>query len=446
MSTATTDRPLWPGHGGQAPKLAAAGPDWLRDLRTRSLARFNEIGFPTSRLEEWKATSVAPIATTDFVTAAAAAPRRTAPELPDLGALDFGGPRLVFVDGRFADAASTPRANSADTKTGGTWIGPLAEALESIPDRLRPHLTRRDPSTLPAFDALNCAFAEDGAVVLVGDDVDAGPPIHLVFLSTRSERPTANHPRTLIAAGRGSRLRVVETFVGLGDGVTLTNAVEDIVAGDDSSVEHYRIQAESPGGFHIATQHSRQTRDSRCSMHNIHLGGRLVRQNSIAVLDGEGAHCQLNGLILTRDRQHVDNHTVLDHAKPHGDSRELYKSILQDESTTVFNGRVVVREDAQKTDAKQSNRNLLLSSGALAHARPQLEIYADDVKCTHGATIGRLDEDAVFYLRSRGLSEAEARNLMIGAFAGEVLEQIEIEALRAHLEQTVAQRLRRAAL
>jgi Fe-S cluster assembly protein SufD len=404
------------------------------------MARFNEIGFPTPRMEEWKATNVAPIATTDFAAPDPAAPRRSDPELPGLAAIDLGGPRLVFVNGRFSDGASTPRM-----KTNGVWIGPLAEALESIPDRVRPHLTRRDPSTAPAFEALNAAFMEDGAVVLVEDGADAGPPIHLVFLSTEPERPTAMHPRTLIAAGRGSRVRVVETYVGQGQGVRLTNSVGQIFAGDDSQVEHYRIQTESPGAYHIATQHSRQTRDSRCSMHNIHLGGRLVRQDSISVLDGEGAYCRLNGLILTHDRQHVDNHTVLDHAKPHGDSRELYKSILEDDSTTVFNGRIIVREDAQKTDAKQSNRSLLLSRRALAHSRPQLEIYADDVKCTHGATVGRLDENAVFYLRSRGLSEAEARNLLIGAFAGEVLEQIEIEALRSHLEQAVAERLRRVA-
>ncbi len=438
-AAATSERPLWPGHDRRRQELARSGPAWLRELRKRGLTRFTQVGFPTTRLEEWKATNVSPIAKTDFVPADPS--KQAGPELPPIARLDLGGPRLVFVDGRFSEGLSSP-----PTATNGVWVGPLARALESIPERVKPHLTRRDPIACPAFDALNAAFLEDGAVVLVEPGADAGPPIQLVFASTGANHPTATHPRTVIAAGRESRVSIVETYVGADDGdVYLTNAVSEISADDQAHVDHYRIQAESPGAFHISSQHSRQTRDSRCSMHNINLGGRLVRHDIVSVLDGEGANCQLNGLSLTSDRQHVDNHTVLDHAKPHGDSRELYKGILQGNSRTVFNGRIVVRQDAQKTDAKQSSRNLLLSKGALAHARPQLEIYANDVKCTHGATIGRLDESAVFYLRSRGLTDREARNLLIGAFAGEVLERIGIEVLRSHLERAVADRLRQAA-
>jgi Fe-S cluster assembly protein SufD len=441
MNAAAADqRPLWPGHDRRRQELAGCGPGWLRELRKRGLTRFAQVGFPTTRLEEWKATNVSPIAKTDFAPADRSKTHAD-PELPPVAGLDFGGPRLVFVDGSFADGLSSPR-----TEANGVWVGPLARAVESIPERLKPHLTRRDPTASAAFDALNSAFLEDGAVVLVEPGTDAGPPIHLVYLSTGADRPTATHLRTVIAAGRESRVSIVETYVGTDDAEGyLTNAVSEISADDQSHVDHYRIQAESPSAFHISTLNSRQTRDSRCSMHNINFGGRLVRHDIVSVLDGEGAYCRLNGLNLTRDRQHVDNHTVLDHAKPHGDSRELYKGILQGNSRTVFNGRIVVRQGAQKTDAKQSNRNLLLSRGALAHARPQLEIYADDVRCTHGATIGRLDENAVFYLRSRGLTDAEARNLLVGAFAGEVLELIEIEALRSHLERTVTDRLRRAA-
>jgi len=438
-ASATSERPLWPGHDRRQQELARAGPEWLRELRKRGLTRFMKIGFPTTRLEEWKATNVSSIAKTDF---APADPGETHAglELPPIARLDLGGPRLVFVNGRFAEDLSAPA-----TAANGVWIGPLARALETIPERVRPHLTRRDPTASPTFDALNSAFLQDGAVVLVEPGVDAGPPIQLVFVSTGADRPTAVHPRTVIAAGRESRVSIVEIYAGADDGeVYLTNAVSEISTDDQARLDHYRIQAESPSAFHVSTQHSRQTRDSRCSMHNINLGGRLVRHDIVSVLDGEGAYCQLNGLSLTRNRQHVDNHTVLDHAKPHGDSRELYKGILEGDSRTVFNGRIVVRQDAQKTDAKQSNRNLLLSKGALAHARPQLEIYADDVKCTHGATIGRLDESAVFYLRSRGLTDREARNLLIDAFAGEVLERIDIGILRSHLERTVTDRLRRA--
>jgi len=437
---ATSRHPLWPGHEQRSKELAGSGPEWLRELRRRGLARFTQLGFPTTRLEEWKATNVSAIAETDFVPADPSDTQRQ-PELPPIAQLDLGGPRLVFVDGIFAEQLS-----SAQTPANGVWVGPLSRALETIPARVKPHLTQRDPNASPAFDALNRAFLEDGAVVLVEPGTDAGPPIQFVFATSGADRPTATHPRTLIVAGRESRVSVVETYVGLDDAnVYFTNAVSEISADDNAQVSHYRIQAESPSAFHISTQYSRQKRDTRCSLHNINFGGRLVRHDIVSVLDGEGAYCRLNGLNLTRDRQHVDNHTVLDHAKPHGDSRELYKGILEGDSRTVFNGRIVVRPDAQKTDAKQSSRNLLLSRGALAHVRPQLEIYANDVRCTHGATIGQLDEDAVFYLRSRGLCDAEARNLLIAAFAGEVLEAIDIEILRSHLEQTVADRLRRAA-
>jgi Fe-S cluster assembly protein SufD len=325
------------------------------------------------------------------------------------------------------------------------WIGSLTKALATLPDRIRAPLTRRDPSAIEAFDALNAALYGDGAVVLADADADGGPPLSFVFVSSAAGQPTAVHPRNLIVAERGSRLKVVEIFVSLGEGVYLTNAVTDIVARDAAEVEHCRIQMESPGAFHISNVHSHQTRDSRVTLHNLNLGGRLVRHDVVSVIDGEGADCNLNGLYVTRGSQHVDSHTVLDHAKPHGSSRELYKAILADDSRTVFNGRIIVRRDAQKTDAVQSNPNLLLSNGALAHTRPQLEIYADDVKCTHGATIGRLDEEAVFYLRSRGITENDARNLLVTSFAGEVLERVTPESLRHELELVVAARLPQAA-
>jgi Fe-S cluster assembly protein SufD len=260
-----------------------------------------------------------------------------------------------------------------------------------------------------------------------------------------NERPTAAHPRSVIAAARGSRLQIVESHVALNGGVYLTNAVTDLFVADGASVDHCRIQLDSPRAFHVSGVHSRQTRDSRCTLHNLDIGGRLVRHDVVSILDGAGADCRLNGLFLTGEKQHVDNHTVLDHARPHGSSRELYKGILGGRSRAVFNGRIVVRPDAQKTDAKQSNPNLLLSAEALAHTRPQLEIYADDVKCTHGATIGRLDEEALFYLRSRGIAEADARHLMIASFAGEVLDGISIEPAREELERIVAARLPRVA-
>jgi Fe-S cluster assembly protein SufD len=270
--------------------------------------------------------------------------------------------------------------------------------------------------------------------------------VHLLFLSRGGERPAALHPRVVLVAEPGSRLCVVETHAGLpdGDAPYLSNPVTDLHAGEGASVEHYRVQLEGPRAFHVSALHGRQARDTRCLSLNVDLGGRLVRHDLGWVLAGEGAEARLDGLYVTRGDQHVDNHTVLDHASPHGTSREVYKGILDDRSRTVFNGRIVVRPGAQRTDAKQSNPNLILSGGALARTRPQLEIYADDVKCTHGATIGRLDEEAVFYLRSRGLDDLDARQLMLLAFADEVLASIAPAALREPLQAAVAARLPRA--
>jgi len=419
-------------------QLVSSGPDWLRTLRQQALTRFCELGLPTTRLEHWRTTNLSTVAATEFVPPTAGGADDLLARLPAAARVDLGGPRLVFVNGKHVADLSSPLPQTA-----ALWVGSLADALLTMPERVRPSLTRRDPAASQALVALNSGFLEDGAVVLVDAKHDAGPPVQLLFVSTPGEQPTATHPRTLIVAEDGSRLQVVETHVGLADDVYMTNAVTDVVAGDATEVEHYRIQLESSKAFHLSTTHSRQTRDSRCSLVNINLGGRLVRHDVVSVLDGEGAECRLDGLSLTGDGQHVDNHTVLDHAKPHGSSRELYKGILGGNSRAVFNGRIVVRPDAQKTDAKQSNPNLLLSVGALANTRPQLEIYADDVKCTHGATVGRLDEEAVFYLRSRGISDLEARNLMVAAFAGEVLDRIEPAALRSELVRAVAQRLPR---
>jgi Fe-S cluster assembly protein SufD len=437
--TATSTPSLLSNFDERGRELASRGPGWIRTLRRSGRIRFEQLGLPTTRLEHWKATSLATLAGTEFVPAIGEGEPSLDGPLPAAAAVDLGGPRLVFVNGRFAS-----RLSSASAASDAVWTGSLGAALDLVPDRVRPHLTRRDPAESQAFDALNAALHEDGAVVLVDAGADAGPPVHLVFVSRGLERPTAVHPRTLIAAGRGSRLQVVETYVGPDDGVYFTNAVTDLVAGDDARVDHYRVQLEGPHAFHVSNVHSLQSRDSRCTLHQIDIGGRLVRHDVCSVLDGEGADCRLNGLYLTGNEQHVDNHTLLDHARPHGSSHELYKGILAGQSRAVFNGRILVRQDAQKTDAKQSNQNLLLSKGALAHTRPQLEIYADDVKCTHGATVGRLDEDAVFYLRSRGIADADARQLMIAAFAGEVLERVEIDALRNSIESHVAARLSRA--
>ncbi len=416
-------------------QLDSNGPHWVRELRRRGRARFEALGLPGPGLEEWRGTSVAPIAGTEFVPAASAADPLDLAGLPEVAQLDLGGPRLIFIDGRFCAGPSR------GVERPGLWIGGLAAALAAIPERLQPHLAEQDPGHLPAFAALNSAFLDDGAALVVGAGVDAGAPVQLVFATTGGARPIAVHLRTLVAVGPGARLRVVETHVGAGQGAYLTNGVTQIFAGDGAQLDHCRVQLDGPLAFHLGNVRARQMRDSRCVLRAIDLGGRLVRNDVVATLDGEGAECRLDGLYLTSGEQHVDNHTVLEHAQPRGSSRELYKGILSGRSRSVFNGRIVVRANAQQTDAKQSNPNLVLSRGALAQTRPQLEILANDVRCTHGATIGRLDEEAVFYLRSRGLGAWEARQLILAGFAGEVLDRLELPALRAALERAVAARL-----
>lgn len=417
--------------------LEGRDPEWLRKTRRDHAQRFAELGFPTTREEEWRNTNISPITTTTF--GAPTSSVRTLPQLPAVARLENSGSRLVFVDGRYA-----PELSSVTALPDGVWVGPLGEALRSEPDRLKPYLTARAAEATPAFRAINAALATDGAVVWIPEGCIVEEPVHLAYVSTgegEAGEASASHLRTLIVAGRSSQATIVESYSGLDGRTYLTNAVTEVHLGPDAKLRHRRVQLESEGAYHIATVESHQAADSRYDACNVNLGGRLVRNEIRGILDGEGAHCTLDGLCLTHDQQHLDNHTVLDHARPHCDSRELYKSILGGKSRTVFNGRIIVRPDAQQTDAKQSNPNLLLSADALAHTRPQLEIYADDVKCTHGATIGRLDDDSIFYLRSRGIDEQTARSLLVEAFAGEILDRIGIEPLEELLGTMVRQRL-----
>jgi Fe-S cluster assembly protein SufD len=417
--------------------LEGRGPDWLREARRNHAQRFADLGFPTVREEEWRNTNISPITGTAF--GKPTSDVRSLPELPELARAEIADTRLVFVDGCYV-----PELSSTAALPDGVWVGPLSEALLSDPDRLKPFLTASGLASVPAFRAINAALATDGAVVWIPENRIVEGPIHLAYVSTgegEGGEASASHLRTLVVAGRSSQATVVESYTG-DDGKTyLTNAVTEVHVGPGATLRHRRLQDESDAGYHIATVESRQQANSDYDACNVNLGGRLVRNEIRGILDGEGGHCTLDGLCLTRDSQHLDNHTVLDHARPHCDSRELYKSILGGKSRAVFSGRIIVRPEAQKTDAKQSNPNLLLSADALAHTRPQLEIYADDVKCTHGATIGRLDEDSVFYLRSRGIDEQAARSLLVEAFAGEILDRIGIEPLQALLGTMVRRRL-----
>jgi Fe-S cluster assembly protein SufD len=400
---------------------------WLAELRRAGRARFDSEGLPSPTMEAWRGTNVTRLGKIPFVAAKPA----TAPA-HKLANLDLGGLRFVFSGGELiASEGHTPD---------GLWAGTFTDALAHFGEEMHGWVGGEENES-GAFEALNQAFLGNGVVVVVEEGATIENPVEIVYALAAQAAEAIQQPRTLIVAAPNSRLQIIETFVGEGETPTLTNAVSRVLIGENASVEHARLQIEGRQAWHVSTVTSRQGRSSRYTAHHINLGAGVARHNTRAVLDGEGAHCLLNGLYLVSDDQHVDNNTVLDHAKPHCDSREVFKGILADKARSVFTGRIIVREDAQKTDAKQSNPNLLLSPTALAQTRPQLEIYADDVKCTHGATVGQMDDEAIFYLRSRGLSETAARNMLIHAVAGEVLSAIDIPALRQSLEAEVSARL-----
>lgn len=401
---------------------------WLTGLRQEAFRRFENLGFPTTRQEEWRFTNVKCIAETEF--ALAEIPPPLSRETISPFVLDEDYLRLVFVNGHYVgDLSETAAAPQ------GTVVSSLSAALADQPALIKDHLEQLSSGDNACFAALNSAFIRDGAFVHVPRGVVVERPIHLLFISTGSSSPTASHPRNLIIAQRDSQATIIESYVGLNDGVYLTNAVTEVSVAENAVVDHCKLQQESAHGYHVATTQVRQQRASRFSSHYFSLGGQLVRNEVNVTLDDEGCECTLNGLYIAAGDQHMDNRTRIDHTKPHCTSHELYKGILDERAKGVFNGIIYVHPDAQKTDAKQSNRVLLLSDDAVIDTKPQLEIYADDVKCTHGATVGQIDETALYYLRSRGISEDLARSLLVFAFGNEIANELKLEAIRAHVER-----------
>jgi Fe-S cluster assembly protein SufD len=406
---------------------------WLRQVQKAAMARFTQSGLPSSRDEQWKYTSIRPIEKRRFVPAngtACVAAEQIAGLLP--GTDD---PHLVFVNGQFAPDLSNMRAGD------GIRLASLADALARSAETLEPHLAHYADYNFNGFTALNTAFIGNGAVIQIADDVHCARPIHILHLSVPGEEPVSCHPRTLLVTGRHSRVTLVEQFAGLQDAANLTNAVTEIMAGPGAVVNHVRVQRESPQGYLVGSVHIRQLEGSRVESHNLDLGGRLVRNDLNVVLTAPGAEIAMSGLYLTDGRQHVDNHTRVDHAAPSTRSDELYRGIVAGHSRAVFNGKVLVRKDAQKIAAQQANHNLLLSDKAEVDTKPELEIYADDVQCSHGATVGQLDEDALFYLRSRGVDAPQARQMLTRAFGFEVLARQPDGELRDWLESLAAERL-----
>ncbi len=405
------------------------GPRWLQDLRDRGAARFAALGFPTVRDEDWRFTNISPIANAEFVPATEAAPvsNQTLRGIPYSDAPNC----IVVVNGRFASALSR-----VQQLPNGVRVGSLAAAVTEHADVVPRYLGQLAEFGTKAFTALNTALAADGLYVHIPDGVVLEDPLHLLFVTTAAgaPQPIMSNVRALVVVGDRSQVRIVETYAGPEGGGYFTNAVTELFAGEGAVVDHYKVQHESLDAFHVASMHVHAARNANVSSHSFSLGGKLVRNDVAALLDGEGAECTLNGLYLADGDRLVDNHTTIDHAKPHCPSHEIYKGILGGKARAVFNGKIIVRQDAQKTDAKQTNRALLLSDHASINTKPQLEIFADDVKCTHGAAIGQLDDDAIFYLRARGLTYFEARDMMIHAFAGEILDRVKVKPLREALE------------
>jgi Fe-S cluster assembly protein SufD len=429
----TTDSPLLADYAAFESELGAQ-PAGVGELRHAGRQRFAELGLPTMRQEEWRKTNVARIGRTRF--------RRAAGDPDDLPREQLrpflvpGCAELAFVDGRFAAGLSC-----VGELPDGVWAGSLARALAEVPDLVTAHLGRHADLGHP-FVALNTAHIADGAFVYVPRGVVVKKPIHAVFIGRgEADAATVSYPRNLFVAEESCQVTVIETYGGFPDQHYFTCPVTEIVGDANSVVDHYRLGQESLDAIHVATQKIHLGRDTSFFSHSINHGGALVRNDIQAMLDGEGISCTLNGLYLARGSQHVDHQMRVDHAKPNCHSYELFKGILEDRARAVFNGRIYVHQDAQKTDAKQSNRNLLLSKEALVHSNPQLEIFADDVRCTHGSTTGHLDDEAVFYLRSRGIGEEAAQSLLTYAFAGEVLDEIRLEAVRKDLEEFLFTRL-----
>lgn len=413
---------------------AASSPLWLRTLRQQGLAELSRQGFPTTRHEDWKYTDVAPIISRPFAPAGAGTKVALHARVEQLA---LPGPRLVFVDGRLDSELS-----SLEGLFPGVTVKPLRDALREDAEVLEPILGRRARAEAHPFVALNLALLEEGAFIQVRAGAVAPSPVQLVFLSSGAgATPVLSSPRVVVVAGANSEAALVELYAGVEGGTSFTNAVTEVVLGENARLHHYKLQAETDSAFHVASLHAEQGRDSRLASHAFSLGAALARNEVSSVFAGEGGECVLNGLYVGRGSQHLDNRTELDHAVPRCTSRELYKGVLDGRSRGTFHGRVLVREDAQRTDASQTNRNLLLSEEALVDTRPQLEILADDVKCAHGAAVGRLDEQSLFYLRARGIPKAEAERLLTYAFASEVVGAVSLEPLRARVEQMLAARL-----
>jgi Fe-S cluster assembly protein SufD len=406
--------------------VVQAVPSWVKERREVAAARFASVGFPTVRQEDWRFTNVSPIAESAFPLAQGVF--KQAPALID-GVSVPGTVRLVLCNGEFMPALSDLSALPKGLKITG-----LRDGARDNADGLERHLAKTFEFAAHPFAALNTSLLDDGVAVFIATGAVIETPIHIVTLTGSDAGAVTSHPRVLVVAGADSRARIAHTFIGNKGATYFTNSVAEVVVGEGANLDYYTDQRESESAFHVANLQAVVAAKGVFSSHAFLIGAKITRHDIGIALKGEGADCTMNGVYLADGDRLMDTHTSLDHAMPHCTSHELYKGILGGKARAVFNGRIIVRLDAQKTDAKQTNRALLLSDEATINSNPQLEIFADDVKCTHGAAVGQLDEEAMFYLMARGLTRVAARDMMLHAFAGEVLDGLKIPALRDQIE------------
>lgn len=409
----------------------------IHKIRKNAIAAFAEMDFPTTKNEEWKYTNISPILNYNFT------PAESKIELSEKAVSKFHIHRLkarflVFINGRFMEKRSS---SYKDLEKLGVKIGSFADIINNSSETANRYFAKYAKLN-NGFAALNTAFANDGAFVYVPDNVTITDPIHIINLSGNADENILTQPRNLIITGKNSKVKIIESYNSITDKAHFTNVVTEAVSDESSNIELYKIQDENLSSFHISLTQIEQKKHSVFTIYTITTGGAIVRNDINSVLNDEGCETHLYGLYLTDGSQHVDNHTLMDHAKPHCLSNELYKGVLNGKSRAVFNGKVYVRPDAQKTNAYQSNKNILLSPDATVDTKPQLEIFADDVKCSHGATVGQLDEESLFYLRSRGISKDMARSILIRAFANDIFDEIKTHELHEHLNNIVLEKLK----
>jgi Fe-S cluster assembly protein SufD len=437
MSQAVKEKSIYADSFREFAGTREGEPAWMERLREGAFGRFEELGFPTTDEEEWKYTNVAPLVRKAFRPAAQGKVELERIAVETFVSAESRRSRLVFVNGVYSPEHSSLEAIPQEVvaeELGAALAGEQAELLWE-------HLGRLSGEGSDAFSALNTAFQAGGVLLRVPTGIVVEAPVQLLFLTAPGESESVSFPRVLVVAERDSRLDIIETHATVDDAEYFTDAVVEVFVGEGARVTHYKVQDEGDRAFHVASTRAEVSKDGAYELTTVTLGARLSRHDIEVALTSPGAECRVDGLYIVGEGQHTDTHSLIDHREPNCTSRQNYKGILDGKSRAVFNGRVYVHEGARGTDAQQSNKNLLLSTDARVDTKPQLEIYNDDVKCAHGATVGQLEEEELFYLLSRGLHPDLARNLLTYGFAEEIVGNIKHESIRAQLDEAILNRL-----